>query len=286
MLSRTAHTHYVLPYTPPNSQSLRYDASLLNGLQAQPQWKAYFNSPSGNHLGLISASLFLPAIVTPYFSSAINSRYGRKAALAVGSIILIIGAFINAFAVNTGMFVAGRVLIGAAGPFGKTTAIALLQEIAHPRLRPILSVSFYSNYYIGSAIAAWFCYGSLGWGNTSWAWRAPCLFQILAPIVVLLHLLTVPESPRWLIHKERYDEALNILARSHANGDTQDELVRYEFEEIQFALKSEAEGSRTRYSDFLKTPGNRRRLLVLLTMATGTNCCRYGILFADRKTRN
>lgn len=37
----------------------RYDASLLNGLQAMPQWEKFFHSPSSGYLGLISASLFL-----------------------------------------------------------------------------------------------------------------------------------------------------------------------------------------------------------------------------------
>ena len=33
-----------------------YDASLLNGLQAMPQWKKYFHSPNSSYLGLISAT--------------------------------------------------------------------------------------------------------------------------------------------------------------------------------------------------------------------------------------
>ena len=105
---------------------LGYDASLLNGLQAMDQWNTYFNDPSGSTLGLISASLFLPAIITPYFASYISDRWGRKMCLAVGSLVLILGAFINAFANTLGMFIAGRTLVGAAGPFGKITAIALL----------------------------------------------------------------------------------------------------------------------------------------------------------------
>ncbi|RFU34788.1 hypothetical protein B7463_g1558, partial [Scytalidium lignicola] len=109
---------------------LGYDASLLNGLQAMPQWQKYFNNPDSSLLGLISASLFL-----------------RTIAAIVG-----------------------------AGPFGKMSAIALLQEIAHPRLRSILASSFYCNYYFGSIAAAWFCFGSLNWGDTNWSWRAPCLF--------------------------------------------------------------------------------------------------------------
>ncbi|PSK37359.1 High-affinity glucose transporter [Elsinoe australis] len=257
---------------------LGYDASLLNGLQPMPQWKAYFDNPNSSYLGLISASLFLPAIITPYFSQYISDRFGRKTSLAVGSVLLIIGAFVNAFATNAGMFIGGRVLVGAAGPFGKITAIALLQEIAHPRLRPILATCYYSNYYFGSIAAAWFCFGSLRWGSTDWSWRAPCLFQIGAPLFVLVHLLVVPESPRWLVHHDRSDEALRILSRWHANGDEDDPLVRYELQEIQNAIQLEEENKKTKFTDFLKTPGNRRRLLVLITMATGTNWVGNGII--------
>jgi MFS family permease len=71
---------------------LGYDASLLNGLQAMPQWNEYFGSPKGNKLGLISATLFLPAIVTPFVASVISDRYGRKASILTGALLLILGA--------------------------------------------------------------------------------------------------------------------------------------------------------------------------------------------------
>ncbi|KAF5640163.1 hexose transporter [Fusarium sp. NRRL 25303] len=257
---------------------LGFDASLMNGLQAIPQWEEYFNYPSGNTLGLISASLFLPAIITPFAASWINGLWGRKWCLAVGSVLLILGAFLNAFAKNIGTFIGGRVIIGAAGPFGKITGIALLQELAHPRLRPYVATAYYSNYYVGQIVAAWFCYGTLSWPDTEWRWRAPCLFQAFAPAVVLVHLLFVPESPRWLIDHDRSEEALKVLADEHANGDLNDELVRYEFDEICQALQLEKESNNSKYSDFLKTPGNRRRLLVLVTMGTGSNWVGNGII--------
>ncbi|KAF5610118.1 hexose transporter [Fusarium subglutinans] len=237
---------------------LGFDASLMNGLQAIPQWEEYFNYPSGDTLGLISASLFLPAIITPFAASWINGLWGRKWCLAVGSVLLILGAFLNVFAKNLGTFIGGRVIIGAAGPFGKITGIALLQELAHPRLRPYVATAYYSNYYVGQIVAAWFCYGTLSWPDTEWRWRAPCLFQAFAPAIVLVHLLFVPESPRWLIDHDRSEKALKVLADEHANGDLNDELVRYD--------------------DFLKTPGNRRRLLVLVTMGTGSNWVGNGII--------
>jgi MFS family permease len=248
-----------------------YDGSLMNGLQAIPEWEEYFNDPSGSILGFISASLFLPAIVTPFAASWVSGRWGKKWCLALGSVLLILGACLNAFATNLGMFIGGRVIIGAAGPFGKITGIALLQELAHPRLRPYVATAYYSNYYFGQIAASWFCYGALSWAPTDWRWRSPCLFQAWAPLMVLIHLFFIPESPRWLIDHDRPEEALKILADEHANGDQDDELVRYEYDEIRRALQLEKENKKSKYSDFLKTPGNRRRLLVLVTMGTGSN---------------
>lgn len=63
---------------------------------------------------------------------------------------------------------------------------------------------------------------------------------------------------------------MKILAKYHANGDLEDELIRHEYNEICLAIQLEEENCRVGFIDFLKTPGNRRRLLVLLTMATGT----------------
>lgn len=257
---------------------LGYDASLMNGLQAIPEWKTYFNNPSGSVLGLISASLFLPAIVTPFAASWINGRWGRKICLAVGALLLILGAFLNAFATNLATFIGGRVVIGAAGPFGKITGIALLQEISHPRLRPYVATLYYSNYYFGQIVAAWFCYGALAWGDTDWKWRAPCLFQAWAPLLVLVWLWFIPESPRWLIDHDRSEEALRILAKEHANGEEDDELVQWEYQEICKAIELEKLNNKSAYGDFLKTPGNRRRLLVLVTMGTGSNWVGNGII--------
>jgi MFS family permease len=257
---------------------LGFDASLMNGLQAIPEWQEYFDNPSGSILGFISASLFLPAIITPFFASWISDKWGRKWALGVGSVLLILGAFLNAFATNLGMFIGGRVIIGAAGPFGKITGIALLQELAHPRLRPYIATAYYSNYYFGQIAAAWFCFGTLSWHTTSWRWRAPCLFQAAAPLFVVIHLFFIPESPRWLIKNDRSEQALKILADEHANGDRSDELVQYEYREICHAIDMEKETRNSHYSDFFKTPGNRRRLLVLITMGTGSNWVGNGII--------
>jgi hypothetical protein len=81
-----------------------------------------------------------------------------------------------------------------------------------------------------------------------------------------------------LVHHGRTEEALDILARYHANGDRNDDLVQYEMREISAAIELEEMNKKTKYTDFLKTKPNRRRLLVLITMATGTNWVGNGII--------
>lgn len=55
-----------------------------------------------------------------------------------------------------------------------------------------------------------------------------------AKATVALHITMyfLPESPRWLIQKDRQEEALQVLARVHAQGDVNDPYVLAEFQEI------------------------------------------------------
>lgn len=78
--------------------------------------------------------------------------------------------------------------------------------------------------------------------------------------------------------KGRTEEALKILAKFHANGQTDDELVQYEVLEIQNALEAERANKQVSYLDFLKTPANRRRLFVIVIISVGTNWLGNGVV--------
>lgn len=133
------------------------DSSLLNGLQAIPAWNAYFGTPTGNWLGLFAASVYLPSFVFAFVGEQISNRYGRRVAIWVGTTILFIGGIWNAFATSSGQFIGSRIVIGSGGSIAKVAAPALLVEMAHPRLRPILGGVYYGLYYSGSFVSGCMC---------------------------------------------------------------------------------------------------------------------------------
>lgn len=99
----------------------------------------------------------------------------------------------------------------------------------------------------------------------SWAWRIPSALQGLSSFIQILGCFAIVESPRWLLSKDRDDEARDIITKYLANGDPNDPLVAIEMAEIREALRIDREVSHNNsYMSFLSTAGNRKRLLILV----------------------
>lgn len=86
-------------------------------------------------------------------------------------------------------------------------------ELAYPQHRGTLTTMYNCLWYLGSIIAAWTVFGTVGY-TTDAGWRIPVALQALMPFIQGLLIYCLPESPRWLCSKERHDEALNLLVKA------------------------------------------------------------------------
>jgi MFS family permease len=168
------------------------------------------------------------------------------------------------------MFVVARGILGCGTVFLGSSGAPLITEIAHPAHRATATAMFNTTYSLGAIVAAWATFGTFRIDGSA-AWRIPSALQGFPSVIQLLGLYFVPESPRWLVSKDRSDEALAILAKYHGEGDETDALVTFEYNEIQDALAYERSvgkiGWIQSYLQFGRTQGNRKRLFILLWSA-------------------
>ncbi|KAJ5257110.1 Major facilitator superfamily domain general substrate transporter [Penicillium angulare] len=272
------HLNFIIISLVMYSSANGYDGSLMNGLEALDQWKAFMNNPAGAWLGWINAIYWLGCGIGYPSASWIANKYGRKPGVYVGYCLLTLGVALQTAAPNTTTFLLARFFLGGASALFGNSVPLLINEIAYPTHRGILNGLFMSGWYVGGTVAAFVVFASRTYGS-SWAWRLPSVLQALVPIVGLPGFLLAPESPRWFVSMGREDEARDILTQYHAAGDSSSPLVNYEFQEIISTIRAEQQANEDgSYLEMVKTPGNRRRLMISITLGLFSQWVGNGVI--------
>ncbi|KAJ7931532.1 general substrate transporter [Mycena leptocephala] len=259
----------ILPLLTSSANGL--DSSLINGLQILPDWQNYFGHPTSKVLGVINSAQSIGGLIGLPFTPYASDMLGRRAALFIGSLIMLGGVALQISAWSVAVLICARVLIGFGLTFCLNAAPLLLIELAYPTQRGKITSLYNTNWYLGSIISAWICFGSAysTESGDNWSWRAPTLVQAAIPLLQVSLVWFVPESPRFLMSKGLESKAAKILAKYHANGDAEPHpLVQFELAQIRHALRLQEEIDRgTSYWSLFRTPGNRKRMLLIIGIA-------------------
>lgn len=96
----------------------------------------------------------------------------------------------------------------ANGPF----CYSYITEIAPAQRRGMLASMPQLMACTGICLGYFTCYGSVKIGS-SFAWRMPFLVMLVASVILAVSSLFMPTSPRWLMFRDRRDEAIRACER-------------------------------------------------------------------------
>ncbi|KAK0192608.1 quinate permease [Armillaria mellea] len=171
-----------------------------------------FNLISANIVSLYQAGCFFGAI----FGYPIGYYLGRRWGLFLAGFVFCVGAAMQTAASSStglGIIYAGRVIVGLAIGTASNLAPIYVAEIAPPAIRGRLIGMYELCWQIGGTVGFWINYGvtrHIPAGRTQWL--IAFAVQLVPGGLLFFGAPFLTESPRWLVSRDRNDEALEKLA--------------------------------------------------------------------------
>ncbi|WP_029592052.1 sugar porter family MFS transporter [Franconibacter pulveris] len=177
----------------------------------------------------VVSSMMLGAALGALFNGWLSSRLGRKYSLLAGAILFILGSLGSAFATSLEMLLIFRVVLGVAVGIASYTAPLYLSEMASENVRGKM-ISLYQLMVTLGILLAFLSDTALSYSGN---WRAMLGVLALPAIALLIMVIFLPNSPRWLAAKGMHIEAEEVLRMLR---DTS-EKARQELNDIRESLK-------------------------------------------------
>ncbi|KAK0709218.1 general substrate transporter [Lasiosphaeria miniovina] len=225
-----------------------FDISSMSGVLGTQAYKRYFGNPVSYRQGAITASMPAGSLVGSLVSSFIADKYSRKVALQISCLLWIFGSILMAASQNIGMLCTGRVICGLCVGIASSIVPVYQSEIAPKEIRGrVVSLQQWAITW-GILIQFFIQFGAaqVGGGPSDpnqpeSAFRIPWGIQMVPAFILLVGLFFFPYSPRWLASKDRWEEAIRVLASLHGDGDINHPKVLAQYQEIEEALRFERE---------------------------------------------
>ena len=182
---------------------------------------------SDSGLGTVAALLTIGCLIGALFTGNFTEKYGRKNVMITTAVLYIISAIGCAFAGSSAVLIIFRLLSGLA--VGATSVVGpmYISEISPAYNRgKLVSMNQFAITF-GILVAYITDYLLIGLGENSWRYMlaVPAIFGM----AYLIFLLTsLPESPRWLLSKNRREEAVNVINKIGGQQLIDDELPEME----------------------------------------------------------
>ncbi|EPS26910.1 hypothetical protein PDE_01850 [Penicillium oxalicum 114-2] len=250
-----------------------YDQGVISGVITMESFGARFPRVfvDSGFKGWFVSTLLLAAWAGSLVNGPVADRIGRKLSINVAVVIFVIGSAIQCGAVDIPMLFVGRAIAGFGVGMLTMVVPLYISEVSIPEIRGGLVVVQQLSITIGILLSYWIDYGTNYIGGTRCAphvpytggtsakpqfdpyqdvpaggctgqseasWRLPLAIQIVPAVILGIGMIFFPESPRWLMMKERDDDSLKALSRLRRQ-DRKSPTLQNEYLEIRASIMLE-----------------------------------------------
>jgi len=261
-----------------------YDTGTISGITAMDYWLNLFADAENNYkltsgqnsliVSILSAGTFFGALTASPVADILGRRWGLM--LSTG-IVFNFGVILQTAATHRPLFIVGRFFAG----FGVGLVSAMIplyqSETAPKWIRGTIVGCYQLAITVGLFLAAIVNYSTKNRNDTG-SYRIPITIQFAWSTVLVAGLIILPETPRYLIKRDRRDKASIALARLR-RLPADHPAVEQELAEIEANHRYELSLGKSSYADCFKGTVGKRLLtgclLQSLQQLTGVNFIFY-----------
>ncbi len=191
-----------------------FDTGVISG--AIPFLQQDFGLTDGT-IEFITTAGLIGAIVGALIGGSVTDGLGRRKVLILSGIIFGVGALWSGFASNAISLIAARLFLGVAIGTASFAVPLYIAEISPTKVRGTLVSLFQLMITIGILVSYFSDFMFANEADVT-CWRPMFYVGVIPAIILLVGMIFMPESPRWLFANGRDEEAMAVLVRTEGDG--------------------------------------------------------------------
>ena len=218
--------------------------------------------------GILVSSVLIGAVIGAATNGILADIFGRKKIIIATAIIFILGSILCAAAPDIYILILSRMLVGLAVGIVNFIVPLYLSEVSPKQLRGTI-VSLYQWAITAGILFSYLINAVFAHAVYNWRWM---LFAGVVPgLILLIGMLFLNDTPRWLVSKGRYDEAKKVFNKIEPDMDAEKEI-----EAIKLTLKpQQASEEKFKFKKWMIMPFIAGIGIMFAQICTGINTIIY-----------